>query len=237
MKAAYIDQIGPPEAIRYGELPTPTVGASDVLVRVSAVAVDPVDTYIRSGKLPMRLPTPFIIGRDMVGRVDRVGSAVTRYQPGDQVWCNNQGFDGRQGTFAEELVIDEKLLYPLPDGADKRQVVAFLHSGLTALIGLDRAQLAAGESIFIAGGAGNVGSAVLQFARGRGAKTFATAGSQAGIDLVRAARGRRRGKYKTEDVVARAAQWLPRIQRLLGHLGPPRFRSGGGHLRRAGGLS
>ena len=114
MKAAYIEHVGPPEAIRYGELPTPTVGPSDVLVRVSAVAVDPVDTYIRSGKLPMKLPTPFVIGRDMVGRAERVGSAVTRCKPGDRVWCNNQGFDGRQGTFAEQLAIDEKLLYRLP---------------------------------------------------------------------------------------------------------------------------
>ena len=142
MKAAYIDQVGPPDQIRYGELPEPALGASDVLVRVSAVAVDPVDTYIRSGKLPMRLPTPFIIGRDMVGRVDRVGSAVARFKSGDRVWCNNQGFDGRQGTFAEQLAIDEKLLYSLPPTADEREVVAFVHSGLTALIGLERAQLA-----------------------------------------------------------------------------------------------
>ncbi len=64
--------------------------------------------------------------------------AVSRYQPGDRVWCNNQGFEGRQGTFAELLAIDEKLLYPLPPAADEREVVAFVHSGLTALIGLER---------------------------------------------------------------------------------------------------
>ncbi len=88
--------------------------SGNVLVRMSAVAVDPVDTYIRSGKLPMQLPKPFVIGRDMVGRVERVGPAVTRFTaPGDRVWCNNQGFDGRQGTFAELLAIDETLLYPL----------------------------------------------------------------------------------------------------------------------------
>ena len=81
MKAAYIEAVGPADQIRYGELPEPQVGPSDVLVRVAAVAVDPVDTYIRSGKLPIELPRPFIIGRDMVGQVQRVGSAVETICP------------------------------------------------------------------------------------------------------------------------------------------------------------
>jgi NADPH2:quinone reductase len=209
MKAAYIEQVGPPDHIRYGELPTPAIGASDVLVRVLAVAVDPVDTYIRSGKLPMRLPTPFIVGRDMVGQVERVGAAVSRHAPGDRVWCNNQGFDARQGTFSELLAIDEKLLYQLPSGADEREVVAFVHSGLTARIGLERAQLATGESIFIGGGAGNVGSAVLQFARARGAKTFATAGSPAGVDWCRRLGADGTANYKIDDVAREAALVAP----------------------------
>ncbi|HEX4146932.1 MAG TPA: NADPH:quinone reductase [Pirellulales bacterium] len=209
MKAAYIEQVGPPEQIRYGELPDPKIGPTEVLVRVSAVAVDPVDTYIRSGKLPMRLPTPFIIGRDLGGRVERVGRSVTRFARGDRVWSNNQGFDGRQGTFAEQLAIDQTLLYRLPTGADEREVVAFVHSGLTALIGLERAQLAAGESIFVGGGAGNVGSAVIQFARARGAKTFATAGSPVGIDWCRGLGADGTANYKTDDVARQAALVAP----------------------------
>ncbi len=140
MKAAYIERVGSPDEIRFGELPEPVVGPSDVLVRVGAVAVDPVDTYIRAGRVPMQLPLPFIIGRDMVGTVERVGTKVSRFAPGDRVWANNQGFAGRQGTFAERLAIDEKLLYPLPPGVDDQQMVAFVHSALTALIGLERAQ-------------------------------------------------------------------------------------------------
>ena len=64
MKAAYIEHIGPPELIRYAELPEPVIGATQVLVKVSAVTVNPVDAYIRSGMHPMPLPTPFLIGRD-----------------------------------------------------------------------------------------------------------------------------------------------------------------------------
>ena len=209
MKAAYIDRVGPPEEIRYGELPDPTIGPTHVLVRVAAVAVDPVDTYIRSGKLPMRLPTPFIIGRDLVGQVERVGSAVTRHAPGDRVWCNNQGFDGRQGTFAERLAIDERLLYRLPAGADEREVVAFVHSGLTALIGLERAKLATGESIFVGGGSGNVGSAIIQFARARGAKVFATAGTRGGVDWCREVGAEGAADYHSPDVARLAAAVAP----------------------------
>jgi NADPH:quinone reductase-like Zn-dependent oxidoreductase len=161
MRAAYIDAVGPPENIRFGELPTPAVGPSDVLVKTTAVCVDPVDSLIRSGQLPERMSFPFIVGRDMAGVVQAVGPSVTRFAPGDRVWCNNQGYDGRQGTFAEFLAVREDLLYPLPPGVEDKQAVAFVHSALTACIGLQEAELRAGESVFINGGAGNVGSAVL----------------------------------------------------------------------------
>jgi NADPH:quinone reductase len=209
MKAAYIQQVGAPQEIRFGNLPEPGIGPNDVLVKVAAVAVDPVDTYIRSGRLPMKLPTPFIIGRDMTGRVERIGAAITRFAIGDRVWCNNQGFDGRQGTFAERLAIDEKFLYPLPPNADERQVVAFVHSALTAQIGLDRAQLVAGESLFVQGGSGNVGSAVLQFAKARGAKTFATVGSAEGAVWCQSLGADGVANYKTDDVASRATEIAP----------------------------
>ena len=125
MKAAYIVKVGPPEDIRYGDLPVPALGNGDVLVKVSAVCVNPVDTYIRSGQFPMDLPFPFIVGRDMAGVVQGVGPAVTLFQPGDRVWCNNQGYHGRQGTFAEYVAVEEGLLYPLPAGVDDKGARAF----------------------------------------------------------------------------------------------------------------
>src|SRR5262249_37376643 len=94
MKAAYIDRIVPAENIHFGELPAPAVGPSDVLVKTTAVCVDPVDTLIRSGQLPEDLPFPFIVGRDMAGVVQSVGRDVRRFAPGDRVWCNNQGYHG-----------------------------------------------------------------------------------------------------------------------------------------------
>src|SRR5262249_46948223 len=164
LKAADIANVGPPEDIRSGDLPLPALGRDDVLVKVAAVCVNPVDTYIRSGELPMALPFPFVVGRDLTGVVAAVGPAVTRFRPGDRVWCNNQGYHGRQGTFAEYAAVAEGLLYPLPAGVDDREAVAFVHSGLTACLGLRRADLRTGEALLLNGGSGNVGSAVRQLA-------------------------------------------------------------------------
>ena len=76
MKAAYINQTGPPEVIQYGDVPVPEATGSRVLVRVKAVAVNPIDTYIRSGMVPMDLPKPFIVGCDLAGVVEAVGPDV-----------------------------------------------------------------------------------------------------------------------------------------------------------------
>jgi NADPH:quinone reductase len=119
-------------------MPEPVIDAPQTLVKVVAVAVDPIDTYIRRNAFPMNLSFPFIIGRDMVGTVEVVGGDVRRFSVGDRVWCNNQGYHGRQGTFAEYLAIDERFLYPLPDGVDEKEAVAVVHSATTAAIGLLR---------------------------------------------------------------------------------------------------
>ncbi len=111
MRAAYVAHTGRPEAIQFGELATPPMGDGDVTVRVTAVTVNPVDTYIRSGAYQVDMPFPFVIGRDMTGVVVECGRRVSRFRSGDRVWCNNQGYAGRQGTFSELVVVEERLLY------------------------------------------------------------------------------------------------------------------------------
>src|SRR5437773_11738612 len=106
MKAAYINKTGPPENIVYGDLPAPKPGPTQCLVKVSAVAVNPVDTYIRGGMIQMPLPSPFIVGCDLAGTVVEVGPGVTAFEPGDRVWGSNQGLLGRQGTFAELCAVE-----------------------------------------------------------------------------------------------------------------------------------
>lgn len=210
MKAAYIEQVGPPQNIQYGDLPMPTVGRKDVLVKVEAVEVNAVDTYIRSGSFKTPLPFPFIIGRDMVGIVTETGQDVTQFRPGDRVWTDNQGYDGRQGTFAEYCRVDEHFLYHLPPGVDSLDAIPVLHSSLTAVLGLFfKARLEAGETIFINGGDGNIGTTVLQLAKASGARVLVTAGNEEkaqwcrelGADLVI--------NYKTQDVAAAIKDAVP----------------------------
>src|SRR5438067_9146197 len=186
MKAAYIRQTGPPENILFGELPTPKPGPSQCLVKVGAVAVNPVDTYIRGGFVQMPLPFPFIVGCDLAGTVVEVGPAVTQFQPGDRVWGSNQGLLGRQGTFAEFCAVDECWLYPTPQGVSDEEAAAIALVGITAHLGLVRdAQLQKGETILIQGGSGGVGSIVVQMAKATGARVIATAGSDKKAELCR----------------------------------------------------
>ncbi len=210
MKAAYIEQTGPAENIRYGELPTPRPAGAEVLVKVGAVSVNPIDTYIRAGKVAMPLPLPFVVGCDLAGIVEGVGPAARRFKPGDRVWGTNQGLLGRQGTFAEFAAVDECWLYPTPDSVGDEQAAAAALVGITAHLGLLRdARLKRGETLFVHGGTGGVGSMVVQMAKAQGARVITTAGSPE-----KAARCRGLGadlviQYKQEDESARTREFAP----------------------------
>lgn len=176
MTAAYVTGPGPADAITVGRLPVPGPGPFDVLVRTEALAVNHVDTFIRSGAFPMTLPSPFVVGRDVVGRVAALGSAVRGLAAGDRVWCNSLGIGGRQGPFAEYALAPADRLYRLPGGVDPEVAVAVLHTAGTAHLGLFReAGLSLGETVVVAGAGGGVGSAAVQLAAAAGARVLATA--------------------------------------------------------------
>ncbi len=178
MKAAYIEKQGPPEVIQYGELPDAVAGEGQVLVRMGAVAVNPIDTYIRGGLVDVALEFPYIVGCDLAGRVEAVGSGVTRFSPGDRVWGSNQGIAGRQGSFSELVAVDECWLYPTPSKATDDAAAASALVGITAHLGLFlHGGLQPGERVFVNGGAGGVGSAVVQLAVAAGADVTTTAGT------------------------------------------------------------
>lgn len=177
MRAAYVERLGPASEICYGTLPVPDASPGHVLVRVVAAAVNPVDTYIRAGRYPVMVPFPFIIGRDLLGEVVKPGNGVTRFAPGQRVWCNNLGYGGRQGTFSEYVAVAEERLYTLPEGLDPVQTVAVLHPATTAFLGLVHhlGGVHPGQTVLVGGGAGNVGSAIVQLAAAMGARVLATA--------------------------------------------------------------
>ncbi len=203
MKAAFFETTGAPEVIRYGDLPTPTPKEGQVLVRVGAAALNPLDTYIRAGGVNMPLPKPFIPGCDLAGTVEAVGPGVKNFKPGDRVWGSNQGLLGRQGTFAEYVCTGEEWLYPTPPGVPDTVAAAAALVGITAHLGLFRcAALQAGETLFTNGGTGGVGSMVVQMGKAVGARVITTVGSEEKVALCRSWGVDHVLNYKTEDVFA-----------------------------------
>lgn len=210
MKAAFIKETGFPEKIIYGDLPTPEPQGAEVLVKVGAVSLNPVDTYIRNGADYWELPQPFIVGCDLAGTVEAVGPRATRFEVGDRVWGTNQGLVGRQGTFAEYCAVDECWLYPTPDSVDDETAAACSLVGVTAHLGLFRAaKLGAGESLFVHGGTGGVGSMVVQMAVAMGARVMTTGSSEAKVARCRELGAEVAVDYKTEDVDAAIADFAP----------------------------
>ncbi|MGH3238236.1 MAG: NADPH:quinone reductase, partial [Streptosporangiaceae bacterium] len=166
----------PAESIRYGELPVPATCPADVLVHVEAVAVNPVDTFVRSGAYHTPLPFPFVIGRDLAGTVAACGPGVVGFPVGDPVWSNSLGHAGRQGAAAEYAVVAADRLYPLPAGADPVAVVAVAHPAASAYLALmTHGRLRAGETVLVADAAGHVGRAATILAARAGARVIATA--------------------------------------------------------------
>jgi NADPH2:quinone reductase len=210
MKAAYITQTGAPEVIQYGDLPDPQIGPGQALVKIGAVAVNPIDTYIRNGANYWPLPKQFIIGADFAGEVVQVGADVKDVKVGDRVWGSNQGLMGRQGCFAEFAAVDAELLYPTPKEVTDEAAAASALVGITAHLGLfQRAQLKAGETIFVNGGSGGVGSVVVQMAKATGAKVIATAGSTEKMAAVKALGADLVLNYKSDDIAAAVQAFSP----------------------------
>ncbi|MFO0843284.1 MAG: NADPH:quinone reductase [Gemmataceae bacterium] len=207
MKAAYIHATGAPDVLRVGELATPTPGDGEVLVRVQASAVNPIDLYIRAGTVAMPLPKPFIPGCDLAGTATSVGPKAARYKVGDRVWGSNQGLLGRQGTAAEFAAVPEEWLYPIPPGVSEQAAAAGALTGITAHLGLFRAcHLQPGEWVFVNGGTGGVGSMVVQMAKAVGAKVVTTVGSADKAKLCRDWGADAVLNYKSDDVAAGVKQ-------------------------------
>jgi len=210
MKAAYIEQTGSVQNIIVGNLPKPKPAENEVLVKVAAVSVNPVDTYLRSGMIAMELPMPYILGSDLAGVVEAVGPAVTKFQVGDRVWGSNQGMMGRQGTSAQYAAVEEQWLYPTPDEVSDQDAAAIALVGITAHLGLfHKAGLAMGETVFVNGGTGGVGSCVVQMAKAIGARVIATAGTDEKVKACRELGATAAFNYKTSDVDAAIRRYCP----------------------------
>lgn len=208
MNAAYLEITGTPEVIRFGELPRPAPKQGEVLVKVKASALNPIDVYIRAGTVAMNLPKPFVPGCDLAGVVEEVGPGVKKFKVGDRVWGSNQGLLGRQGTLAEYAAVHEDWLYPTPGGVKDEQAAGCALVGITAHLGLFRdAYLQAGETAFVNGGTGGVGAMVVQMTEAAGGKAITTVGSAEKAELCKSWGADCVLNYKTDDIPARIKEF------------------------------
>jgi NADPH2:quinone reductase len=163
-------------SFREVERPTPVPMDGQVLVKICASGINPLDTKIRAGEAEhAKQPLPAVLGMDMAGIVEAVGPGVTAFQPGDEVFGMVGGVGGLQGTLAEFIVADGALLGPKPKALTMRQAAALPLGTITAWEGLvDRAAVHSGQTVLIHAGAGGVGYAAVQIALAFGAKVFTT---------------------------------------------------------------
>jgi NADPH2:quinone reductase len=174
MKAYLVET--PNGAFREVDIPTPRPASGQVLVKILASGINPLDTKIRAGEGGhAKQPLPAVLGLDMAGIVVEVSDAVTDLQPGDEVFGMVGGVGGLQGTLAEFVVADAALLARRPAALTMRQSAAMPLVTITAWEGLvDRANVHVGQTVLIHAGAGGVGYAAVQIALARGAKVFTT---------------------------------------------------------------
>jgi len=210
MRAAFIEATGPPEAIRVGNLKDPNPGPGEVLVRVRAAAVNPIDLYIRAGTVPMPLSFPFVVGSDLAGTVEQLGPGAKRFRVGDRVWGSNQGLLGRQGVTAALAAVSEDWLYPTPEKLPDTDAAAMALVGITAHFGLFACgRLKTGEAVYVPGGSGGVGSMVIQMAKATGARAATSAGRPEGLALCRSLGADLVLNYKTDDIPAQLRAFAP----------------------------
>ncbi len=202
MKANWIDDYGPVEAMRFGDRPQPEPGPRDLLVRVAAASVNPIDWKMREGMLRqvMQLRMPYVLGRDFSGTVIGAGAEAKDFASGDEVFGVVDGLRG--GAQAEIVATDQDLVAKKPRGLDHAAAAALPLAGATAMISLeDVGKLASGERVLIHGGAGGVGGIAVQIAKARGAWVAATCRSS-NVDYVKSLGADRVIDYTREDFAA-----------------------------------
>lgn len=186
MRALILTRYGGPEATEIrDDVPVPSVAATDVLVKVRAAGLNPVDYKTRDGKLKVirRYPLPAVLGNEIAGVAEAVGSCVTRFAAGDRVYARLD--KDRMGGLAEWAAVHEDHLAQMPASLSFEQAAAVPLAALTAIQALrDELRLQRGQRVFISGGAGGVGTFAIQIARQLGA-TVATTASPRGEALVR----------------------------------------------------
>ncbi|MCI0671629.1 MAG: quinone oxidoreductase [Myxococcaceae bacterium] len=196
MRAIRVESPGGPEALTLREVPTPSPGPGQVLVRVEAAGVNFIDVYQRTGRYA--LPLPFTPGLEGAGVVEAVGPGVEEFSPGARV-----GWAQGQGSYAEQVVLPAERCVPLPDGVSAEQAAAVFLQGMTAhFLSHSTYPIQRGDTVLVHAGAGGVGLLLIQMAVRRGARVLTTVSTEEKAALARGAGAHEVILYTTQDFVA-----------------------------------
>jgi NADPH:quinone reductase-like Zn-dependent oxidoreductase len=173
MKAAFIEQYGGPEVLKYGDLPDPVPAAGEVVIDVAAASVNAADWKVRAGQYKYS-KFPIVLGRDFSGTISAIGDGVADLRIGDAAFGVCEA--GQEGAYAEKIAVKAAIVAKKPDGLSHVDAAALALTGLTAMSAIeDTLKLRAGETILIQGGAGGVASFAIQLAKHIGARVITTA--------------------------------------------------------------
>lgn len=180
MKAIRVREFGGPEVLKLEDVGKPAPGAGEVLIAVKAVGVNPVETYLRSGSNP-KLPRPYTPGMDAAGVVEAVGAGVVDLKPGDRVYTS----ETKTGSYAEFTLAAAKDAHHFPESVTFEQAAGLNVPYATAYRALfQKARALPGETVFIHGGSGGVGTAAIQWCKAHGIRAIATGGTEEGRQLI-----------------------------------------------------
>lgn len=183
MKTIVVEEFGQPEVMKLSDVPTPEPTGSQILVRIHAAGVNPVDTYLRTGIHAHAPKLPYTPGKDGAGVVESTGDFVSKFKPGDRVYTAGS----ISGTYAEYSLCDESHLGSLPDNVDFESGAGVWTPYATSFRALfQKADAIPGETVLIHGASGGVGLAAVQWAKNAGLRVIATASSEDGRELVTA---------------------------------------------------
>ena len=202
VRVVVCNEYGPPETLAFEDRPRLVPGQGQVSIAARSCGLNFVDTLLIQGLYQIKPPTPFIPGGDVAGVVDAIGEGVTRFAVGDSV----MGSTGLN-AFSEQVVANDRSLFPLPKGLDFDRAAGFLQSYATSLFTLDnRCRLLEGETLLILAAAGGVGSAAIDIAKAMGARVIAAASSDTRLEACLERGADATINYETEDLKARAKE-------------------------------
>ena len=228
MKAIEMRETGGPSVLQLAERPRPELsGPEDILVRLVAAGVNPVDTKIRARGPLIPDGLPAVLGCDGAGIVEEAGAEVTRFKPGDEVWFCHGGLGGPVGNYAEYIVLDNHLAQAKPPSIGFVEAAAAPLVLLTAWEALsDRARLSEGQTILIHAGAGGVGHVAIQLARAAGARVCTTVSGPEKADFAHELGAEYCINYREEDLVESVMDWTEGrgVDVALDTVGPEVFR-------------